>query len=294
MRLDDQEESSNIEDRRGPRQSGFGLGGGRGRSGIGTIGLALAASYFFGIDPMAVIDVASNFQGEPSVQTQEQTSAHNSPANDSEARFVSKILASTETTWEQIFREHGQNYAEPRLVLFSGATQSACGLGQAAMGPFYCPSDQRVYIDLSFFRDLQQRFRAPGEFAQAYVIAHEIGHHVQNLLGISDQVHRAQQSASRAKANALSVRLELQADCFAGVWGYRADAAKNIIEPGEIEQALNAAAQIGDDRLQQQSQGRVVPESFTHGSSAQRVRWFKRGMESGDIRQCDTFRTDAL
>ena len=294
MRLDDQEESSNIEDRRGQRQSGFGLGGGRGRIGIGTIVLALAASYFFGIDPMAVIDVASNFQGEPSVQTQEQTSAHNSPANDSEARFVSKILASTETTWEQIFREHGQNYAEPRLVLFSGATQSACGLGQAAMGPFYCPSDQRVYIDLSFFRDLQQRFRAPGEFAQAYVIAHEIGHHVQNLLGISDQVHRAQQSASRAKANALSVRLELQADCFAGVWGYRADAAKNIIEPGEIEQALNAAAQIGDDRLQQQSQGRVVPESFTHGSSAQRVRWFKRGMESGDIRQCDTFRTDAL
>ena len=293
MRLDDQEESSNIEDRRGQRQSGFGLGGGRGRIGIGTIVLALAASYFFGIDPMAVIDVASNFQGEPSVQTQEQTSAHNSPANDSEARFVSKILASTETTWEQIFREHGQNYAEPRLVLFSGATQSACGLGQAAMGPFYCPSDQRVYIDLSFFRDLQQRFRAPGEFAQAYVIAHEIGHHVQNLLGISDQVHRAQQSASRAKANALSVRLELQADCFAGVWGYRADAAKNIIEPGEIEQALNAAAQIGDDRLQQQTQGRVVPESFTHGSSEQRVRWLTKGFQSGNPDACDTFSVPA-
>ena len=294
MRLDDQEESSNVEDRRGQQGSGFGVGGGRGRIGIGTIVLALAASYFFGIDPMTVINVASNFQGESSVQTQERTSAHSSSANDPEARFVSKILASTETTWERIFREHGQNYAKPRLVLFSGATQTACGMGQSAMGPFYCPSDQRVYIDLSFFRDLQQRFRAPGEFAQAYVIAHEVGHHVQNLLGISDEVHRAQQSVSRAKANALSVRLELQADCFAGVWGYRADAAKNIIEPGEIEQALNAAAQIGDDRLQQQNQGRVVPETFTHGSSAQRVRWFKRGMESGDIRQCDTFRTEAL
>lgn len=289
MRLDDQEESGNIEDRRGGYRGG---GLGRGRIGIGTIALALAASYFFGIDPMTVIDITSGLQGPSSVQTQAPT--QKPPADDAAARFVAKVLGSTEAVWEQVFRENGRTYVQPRLVLFSGSTPTACGMGQSAMGPFYCPGDQRVYIDLSFFRDLRQRFQAPGEFAQAYVIAHEVGHHVQNLLGISDQVHQAQQRSSRAKANALSVRLELQADCLAGVWGNRADAAKAIIEPGEIEQALNAAAQIGDDRLQQRTQGRVVPESFTHGSAAQRVRWFKRGMESGDLRQCDTFRADAL
>ncbi len=289
MRLDDQEESHNIEDRRsGYRGGGFGGG----RIGIGTIALALIASYFFGIDPMTVIDLTSNLQGASSVHT--QAPAQKPPADDAAARFVAKVLGSTEAVWEQVFRENGRTYTQPRLVLFSGSTPTACGMGQSAMGPFYCPGDQRVYIDLSFFRDLRQRFQAPGEFAQAYVIAHEVGHHVQNLLGISDQVHQAQQRSSRAKANALSVRLELQADCLAGVWGNRADAAKAIIEPGEIEQALNAAAQIGDDRLQQRTQGRVVPESFTHGSAAQRVRWFKRGMESGDFRQCDTFQTDAL
>lgn len=289
MRLDDQEESRNIEDRRsGYRGGGFGGG----RIGIGTIALALIASYFFGIDPMTVIDITSGLQGPSSVQTQAPT--QKPPADDAAARFVAKVLGSTEAVWEQVFRENGRTYVQPRLVLFSGSTPTACGMGQSAMGPFYCPGDQRVYIDLSFFRDLRQRFQAPGEFAQAYVIAHEVGHHVQNLLGISDQVHQAQQRSSRAKANALSVRLELQADCLAGVWGNRADAAKAIIEPGEIEQALNAAAQIGDDRLQQRTQGRVVPESFTHGSAAQRVRWFKRGMESGDLRQCDTFRADAL
>lgn len=286
MRLDDQKESGNIEDRRGGGYRGGAGFGGR-RIGIGTIAIALVASYFFGIDPMTLIDAASGLQELAPAQT---PSARQPPASDAEARFVAKVLGSTESVWEQVFREHGRTYTQPRLVLFSGSTPTACGMGQSAMGPFYCPGDQRVYIDLSFFRDLRQRFQAPGEFAQAYVIAHEVGHHVQKLLGISDQVHQEQQRSSRAKANALSVRLELQADCLAGVWGNRADAARNIIEPGEIEQALHAAAQIGDDRLQRQSQGHVVPESFTHGSSAQRVYWFKRGIKSGDIRQCDTFR----
>jgi predicted metalloprotease len=210
------------------------------------------------------------------------------------ARFVSKVLGSTETTWHAVFREGGATYQEPKLVLFTGSTPTACGTGQAAMGPFYCPSDQKVYIDLAFYRDLKERFHAPGEFAQAYVIAHEVGHHVQNLLGISAKVHKAQQRAGNAeKANALSVRLELQADCFAGVWGHRADSMKHILQPGDVEQALTAASAIGDDRLQKQARGYAVPESFTHGSSEQRVRWFKRGMESGDMRQCDTFKAAA-
>ncbi len=289
MRLDDQDESSNLEDRRDSGGSSGGGGIGRGSLGIGTIVVALAASYFFGIDPSVILGLASNFESPPP-----QVAARKPPANDEMARFVSRVLGSTETTWDQVFREGGKRYQQPKLVLFSGATPTACGTGQSAMGPFYCPSDQKVYIDLSFYRDLKERFHAPGEFAQAYVIAHEVGHHVQNLLGISDKVHQAQQGASKAKGNALSVRLELQADCFAGVWGNRADAAKNIIEPGEIAQALNAASAIGDDRLQQQSQGRIVPESFTHGTSDQRMRWFKRGLDSGDLRQCDTFKAASL
>ena len=287
MRLDDQNESNNVEDRRG---SGGRGGIGRGRLGIGTIIVALAASYFFGIDPSVILGLASNFDS-PSAPS---AVARKPPADDEMARFVSKVLGSTEETWDQVFREGKSQYQAPKLVLFSDATPTACGTGQSAMGPFYCPGDQKVYIDLSFYRDLKERFKAPGEFAQAYVIAHEVGHHVQNLLGISDKVHQAQQGASRTKANGLSIRLELQADCFAGVWGNRADAAKQIIEPGEIEQALNAASAIGDDRLQQQSQGRIVPESFTHGSSEQRMRWFKRGMDTGDLRQCDTFKAASL
>lgn len=283
MRLDDELESSNVEDRRG----GF-AGVGRGGIGVGTIVVALAASYFFGIDPSFILGLAGNQQPAAPV------AAHKPPADDSMARFVSKVLASTETTWAAIFAESGAHYQQPKLVLFTGSTPTACGTGQSAMGPFYCPADRKVYIDLAFYRDLKQRFHAPGEFAQAYVIAHEVGHHVQNLLGISDKVHKAQQGTSKARANALSVRLELQADCFAGVWGNRADAARQIIEPGEIAQALNAASAIGDDRLQQQSQGRIVPESFTHGSSEQRMRWFKRGMDSGDLRQCDTFKAKTL
>jgi predicted metalloprotease len=283
MRLDEQNESSNVEDRRSAGNFG-GIGGG---IGIGTLVVAFAASYFLGIDPSLILGLASN-------SPQPRAAVHKPPADDAMARFVSKILASTETTWEGVFSASGGRYQQPKLVLFSGSTPTACGTGQAAMGPFYCPADRKVYIDLTFYRDLKERFHAPGEFAQAYVIAHEVGHHVQNLLGISDKVHKAQQNASKARANALSVRLELQADCFAGVWGNRADAAKNIIEPGEIAQALNAASAIGDDRLQQQTQGRIVPESFTHGSSEQRVRWFKRGMDSGDMRQCDTFKAKSL
>ena len=297
MRLDDQNESNNVEDRRG---SGFGgrgggLGIGRGGLGLGTIAVAFAASYFLGIDPMLVLGMLAGDGGSPVQQQQPvDTPTRRTPAEDEMGRFVGKVLGSTEDTWSQIFREHNARYRDPKLVLFSGATPTACGTGQSAMGPFYCPLDQKVYLDTSFFRDLKERFRAPGEFAQAYVIAHEVGHHVQNLLGISDKVREAQQGVSQSRANALSVRLELQADCFAGVWGNRADAAKRIIEPGEVEQALTAATAIGDDRLQKQAQGHIVPESFTHGSSEQRVRWFKRGFETGDINQCNTFKAATL
>lgn len=287
MRLDDENISSNVEDRRGESSGGIGRGG----FGIGSLLLALAASYFFGVDPSLVLGLISNAPNP----APPSSAAHKPPANDEMAKFVAKVLGSTETTWQAVFREGGGSYREPKLVLFTGATPTACGTGQTAMGPFYCPSDQKVYIDLAFYRDLKERFHAPGEFAEAYVIAHEVGHHVQNLLGISAKVHAAQQRAGNpAKANALSVRLELQADCFAGVWGHRADSMKRIIEPGEIEQALTAAAAIGDDRLQKQASGYAVPESFTHGSSEQRVRWFKRGMASGDVRQCDTFKAAAL
>jgi predicted metalloprotease len=292
MRMDDQRESDNIEDRRGGGFGGGGLRLGGGRLGIGTIAIALVASYFLGINPLTVLSMLSG-GGMPAVE-QSAPPAHKPPPTDETARFVSKVLASTEDTWNEVFRASGRRYEEPRLVLFSGMTPTACGTGQSAMGPFYCPGDQKVYIDLTFFRELKDRFRAPGEFAQAYVVAHEVGHHVQNLLGISDQVQAARQRAGKAEGNALSVKLELQADCFAGVWGKRTDAMKNILEPGDLEAALAAATAIGDDRLQQQAQGRIVPESFTHGSSEQRVRWFKRGFETGDINQCNTFQAARL
>jgi predicted metalloprotease len=291
MRLDDQRESDNLEDRRGDGGGGLSLGGGR--LGLGTIVIALVASYFLGINPMTVLSMLSGGGGMPAVE-HSAPPAHKPPADDQMAKFVSKVLASTEDTWTDVFRASGKQYVEPKLVLFSGMTPTACGTGQAAMGPFYCPGDQKVYIDLSFYRDLKDRFKAPGEFAQAYVIAHEVGHHVQNLLGIAEKVHKAQQRASRAEANALSVRMELQADCLAGVWGKRTDTMKGVLEPGDLEAALNAASAIGDDRLQQQAQGRIVPESFTHGTSDQRVRWFKRGFETGDINQCNTFQAARL
>lgn len=271
--------SQNVEDRRGMTVS-RGVAGG----GIGAIVLALIAMAL-GVDPGVVL------QGDPSAGAPAAypTDAPPPPADDEMAQFVSVVLADTEDTWNALFREMGENYREPGLVLFSDAVQSACGFAQAAVGPFYCPGDQKVYIDLAFFRDLQQRFRAPGDFAQAYVIAHEVGHHVQTLMGISAEVQRMSSRVSRTDANALSVRQELQADCFAGLWAHQAQQQRRILEPGDIEEALGAASAIGDDRLQRQSQGYVAPESFTHGSSAQRVRWFTRGFESGDIRQCDTF-----
>ncbi|CAB3850785.1 hypothetical protein LMG26846_01982 [Achromobacter insuavis] len=284
MRLDDSRESDNVEDRRasGPRI------GGRGTIGIGTIVLALVAMYF-GVDPSVVLQMAEG----PATQ-QQQPPASRPPANDPQARFVSKVLGETEDTWSAIFQKDlNRQYVPPKLVLFRGATPTACGTGQAAMGPFYCPGDSKVYIDLAFFDELQNRFKAPGDFAQAYVIAHEVGHHVQHLLGISDQVDNLRRR-NPSQANALSVRMELQADCFAGLWAQRANAARNILESGDVEEALAAATAIGDDRLQKQSQGYVVPDAFTHGSSAQRVRWFKRGLDSGDLKQCDTFAASSL
>lgn len=285
MRFDDQRESDNIEDRRG---GGGGIGAGG--VGIGGVILALVVSYFTGINPLTLLGV---IEQTPLAQ-HSAPAAHKPPANDESARFVSKVLASTEDVWTDTFRQNGQQYEVPKLVLFTGATPTACGTGQTAMGPFYCPGDRKVYIDLAFYRELKERFHAPGEFAQAYVIAHEVGHHVQNLLGIADKVHQARQRVGKVEANALSVRMELQADCLAGVWGKRTDTMKKVLEPGDLEAALNAATAIGDDRLQQQSQGRIVPESFTHGSSAQRVRWFKRGFESGDMNQCNTFKAAQL
>jgi len=279
MRIEDGRESSNVEDRRGG--GSFGVGG---RSiGIGTVLLALVAMYF-GVDPSVVL------QGTSNVPEQTQGPAKAPPANDEAARFVSQVLADTEDTWRELFKRNGMQYQDPKLVLFSGATPTACGTGQSAMGPFYCPGDHKVYIDLAFYRDLRERFQAPGEMAQAYVIAHEVGHHVQNLLGIADKVRELQsRSGDRARANALSVRMELQADCFSGIWAHHANRTRQILEQGDIESALTAAAAIGDDRLQRQSQGQVVPESFTHGSSEQRVKWFRRGYQSGDLKQCDTF-----
>jgi predicted metalloprotease len=290
MRWDGNRESENVEDRRGESSGGgFSIGGGT--LGIGSVVIAVVASLIFGVDPGTVLSLLSG-GGAPT--TQVQAPAHAPPANDQTARFVSTVLADTEDTWGQIFRDAGSSYRQPRLILFSGQTPTACGVGQTATGPFYCPGDQKVYIDLSFFRLMRQRFHVAGEFAQAYVIAHEVGHHVQNLMGIMQQVDRARRGGSERQANAMSVRLELQADCFAGVWAKNADEARKILEQGDVETALNAATAIGDDTLQKQAQGYVVPDSFTHGTSAQRVRWFKRGLESGKVSACNTFQAQQL
>jgi predicted metalloprotease len=257
--------------------------------GIGTLVLVLVALYL-GVDPMPIIQS----QVGTSVQSQGSGAAPPAGAQDELVDFVSVVLGDTEDTWNELFRESGRTYREPTLVLFTDVVQSGCGTAQSSMGPFYCPADSRVYIDLGFYRDLRDRFRAPGDFAQAYVIAHEVGHHVQHLMGISDKVHRAQQGMRPADANALSVRLELQADCLAGVWANRADRARQILESGDVEEGLTAASAIGDDRLQRQAQGRVVPDSFTHGTSEQRVRWFRIGLEAGDPSACDTFEASSL
>ena len=281
MRLDDQEESSNVEDRRGSG-GGFSMGGGKG-IGIGTIALALVAMYF-GVDPSLVMNIGQGMsQNAP-------TEAQPIPKDDPAANFVAKVLGSTEETWGKIFQASGHEYPAPKLVLFSGQTPTACGSGQAGMGPFYCPGDQKVYIDLTFYLEMKDRFHAPGDFAQAYVIAHEVGHHIQNLMGTSDKVQQARQSAgSEAQANQYSVRLELQADCYAGVWAHHADGANRILEAGDVEEAMTAAAAIGDDALQKQAQGYAVPDSFTHGTSQQRMRWFNQGLKLGDVNKCDTF-----
>ncbi|MEE4378539.1 MAG: neutral zinc metallopeptidase [Candidatus Competibacteraceae bacterium] len=271
--------SSNVEDRRGRRVSGRKAGGG-----IGVIIIVLIAMYF-GVDPNLILNLTGQTSSSVSPQPQRQAS----PEEQQQVEFVSVVLGDTEDTWHALFQQLGRTYQEPTLVLFSDAVESACGFAQSAVGPFYCGADQKVYIDLSFFRDLETRFQAPGDFAQAYVIAHEVGHHVQNLLGISQKVQSARSRASETQGNQLSVRQELQADCFAGVWAHHADKARQILERGDIEEALNAASSIGDDRLQRQARGHVTPDSFTHGSSAQRVRWFKRGIESGQLNQCDTF-----
>jgi uncharacterized protein len=271
MRWQGRRESGNIEDRRGMGMA-LPVGGG-----IGGLVLLLLISALTGQNPIELI-----------TPSDESTATSGVREDDPQAQFMSVVLADTEETWGQIFNEHGRTYSPPTLVLFSDATQSACGAGSAAVGPFYCPEDRKVYLDLSFFRDLDQRFGAPGDFAQAYVVAHEVGHHVQVLTGVSQRMAAARESASRGEANALSVRTELQADCYAGVWGHYA-AARDLLEPGDAEEGLRAAAAIGDDRLQQQAQGRVVPESFTHGSSEDRVRWLKRGLDGGRMEACDTF-----
>lgn len=272
--------SSNIEDRRGVRMTGRKVKGG----GIGIILLALVGMYF-GIDPSVILN--SNLgDGGGSVQ---QSSVQTSPEEDRLADFVSVVLADTEDTWEMIFREAGGAYEKPKLVLFTGAVQSACGYAKSATGPFYCPADRKVYIDLGFYSELKHNLKAPGDFAQAYVISHEVGHHVQNLLGISGKVQAKRANLSKTDYNKLSVKLELQADCFAGVWANHANRVRNILEPGDVEEALNAASMIGDDNLQKKSRGYVVPDSFTHGSSKQRVKWFREGLNNGDIRRCNTF-----
>jgi predicted metalloprotease len=284
--------SENVEDRRGQR-GGFrgGRGGGGLRLGGGSLILVLLGAWLFGADPLALLSMLAGGGGGSSTQVPDtmQGGAPPPTGNDEGAQFVSAVLADTEDTWTEIFQAGGERYQPPKLVLFTGVVRSACGTAQAAMGPFYCPSDQKVYIDLGFYRELRERFRAPGDFAQAYVIAHEIGHHVQTLLGTSQQVRQMQEQSSKQQGNALSVQLELQADCYAGVWAHHANRARQILEEGDVEEGLNAASAIGDDNIQRQTQGTVVPESFTHGSSQQRVTWFRRGLESGSMKNCDTF-----
>jgi hypothetical protein len=321
MRWRGERQSENVEDRRDEGGGGFGFpgggvrfpsGGGRG-GGIGIVGflILLGLALLFGVDPRVILTGSggddSNFpdihlpqsrpegpgvptpgQPGPQVQRPQTTQA------DDLKQFVSVVLADTEDVWSDLFQKYGERYADPKLVLYSGGIRSACGTGMAAMGPFYCPNDEKVYIDLSFYEELKNRFHVEGDFAEAYVIAHEVGHHVQKLLGIADQVEAARQGAGEKRANALQVRMELQADCFAGVWANHAQESKNIIEPGDIDEAIAAASAIGDDRIQKQTQGYVVPDSFTHGSSAQRARWFRRGYDSGKLENCDTFNASQL
>lgn len=292
MRWEGNRESDNVEDR---RSSGGGGGvpvfGGR-SIGIGTIVIALVGGWVLGINPLTILGLLSG--GGPPAQVQSQGPAQRPPADDTMARFVSTVLADTEDVWQGLFRQSNGQYQNPRLVLFRGATPTACGTGQAAMGPFYCPADQTVYLDMEFFETLQRQLNAPGEFARAYVIAHEVGHHVQTLLGTTGKVDSLRGRVSERENNALSVRMELQADCFAGIWANKSQQAKNWLEQGDLESAMNAAARIGDDHLQRQQTGMVRPDTFTHGSSAQRQRWFAQGFKTGSVQACDTFNAQSL
>jgi predicted metalloprotease len=292
MRLERSRASTNIEDRRGWRQGRRGFFGG----GIGLLLLALVG-WLFGINPLTILGIGSQITGQsaPTAQPGPPPGTDGRPDPRAQQKdFIAKILGETEDTWSAIFQQAGKRYPPPTLVLFENQVESACGKAPSAVGPFYCPADQKVYIDLSFYDDLRTKFRAPGEFAQAYVIAHEVGHHVQNVLGIAAKVDAMRQRLPEREANALSVRMELQADCFAGVWAHLANKRRNILEQGDVESGLNAAAQIGDDRMMRRSQGYVVPDAFTHGSGEQRVRWFRRGLETGDINVCDTFTAKQL
>jgi predicted metalloprotease len=284
MNLDEERESENVEDRRGFGRGGVAIGGG-----IGTLLIAVLA-LIFGVNPQQLLN-----GGETADNPGPATQTGRAPARqeDDMTRFVRRVLASTEDVWGDIFKQSGRSYRPPTLVLFSDRTTTACGSGSAAVGPFYCPGDERVYIDLSFYDELQRRFHAPGDFAQAYVIAHEVGHHVQKLVGTSDKVTALEQRASEAQANQLSVRMELQADCYAGVWGHFAQ-QRGQLQAGDVDEALRAASAIGDDKLQMQAQGYVVPDSFTHGTSEQRTRWFRQGFDTGDMRRCDTFGARSL
>lgn len=282
MRWRGERQSENIEDRRGMRRGGLAIGGG-----LGSI-VVLIIALLLGADPRQLLQQAP--ETDPNAGT--PTSQNTNPEEEELKQFSRVVLASTEDVWTNVFRQNGANYRKPTLVLFTDQVGSACGQASAAVGPFYCPGDEKLYLDFAFFRDLQTRFRAPGDFAQAYVIAHEVGHHVQRLMGTMDRVNAAQGRSSEATANDLSVRLELQADFLAGVWAHYAQ-QKGLLEQGDVEEALRAASAVGDDRLQRETQGYVVPDSFTHGSSEQRIRWFRRGLETGDIRQGDTFSTRA-
>jgi predicted metalloprotease len=286
MRWQDNRESDNVEDRRDD-SGGGGMRFGGIHLGLGGVVVVLLGSWLFGVNPMTVLGLLSG-DNAPTAPAQSEP-ARQPPANDRLAAFVSTILASTEDVWGEIFTQSGRTYERPRLVLFRDAIPTACGTGESAMGPFYCPQDRKVYIDLDFYQTLRERLGSPGDFAQAYVIAHEVGHHVQNLLGTTAKVDALRARENRAQLNATSVRVELQADCFAGVWAFHSQAEKHWLEQGDIESALNAASHIGDDALQRQTQGRVVPETFTHGTSAQRVNWFKRGLANGKVADCDTF-----
>lgn len=278
----DRRGSENIEDRRGEEVSGGGSSKAKGITGLVAVIITVIAMYF-GVDPAVVL---KHIPSQPPATTQPATK---NPQEEELVKFVSVVLADTEDTWQTLFKQMGKNYEDPTLVLFSSEVKSACGFADAAVGPFYCPGDKKVYIDLSFYQDLKKQLHSPGDFAQAYVIAHEVGHHVQKLLGISDKINAATAKLSEVEANKLSVKVELQADCFAGIWAHHTEKTKHILEKGDLEEALNAASNIGDDRLQKQSQGHITPDSFTHGTSEQRVRWFKRGFDSGSTKQCDTF-----